>query len=136
MIKRVCVFLVFFAGLLGNRIAAQDPIRGSVVKIHVTPRLPDFSRPWTRGSAREGSGSGVIIPGNRILTNAHVVLYATRILIQANQSSERVPATVEFIAPGTDLALLKLSDERLFQNRAALPLADGFPRNRDKVNAR
>ncbi len=134
MIIRVPVFLVFLMGLLGNRGVAQDPIRDSVVKIHVTQRLPDFSRPWTRGSAREASGSGAIIAGNRILTNAHVVLYATRILIQANQSSERVPATVEYIAPGTDLALLKLSDESLFENRPALPLAEGLPRNRDKVS--
>lgn len=130
-----CLALWLLVALTASTATAQDPIRDSVVKIHVTQRLPDFTKPWTRSSAREGSGSGAIIAGNRILTNAHVVLYASRILIQANQSSQRVPATVEFIAPGTDLAVLKLTDESIFVNRPALELAEGLPVNKNKVSA-
>ncbi|MHB8865275.1 MAG: trypsin-like peptidase domain-containing protein, partial [Pirellulaceae bacterium] len=133
MIRFAC-FLVL-TGLWSQAVAAQDTIRNSVVKIHSTQRLPDFLRPWAKGTAREGSGSGAIIDGKRILTNAHVVLYASRILVQANQSTERVPATVEAIAPGIDLAILKLSDEAMFETRPPLPLDEGLPQVKKTVNA-
>ena len=47
-----------------------------------------------------------MIEGKRILTNAHVVLYASQVQIQANQSGDKISATVEAIAPGIDLAVL------------------------------
>ncbi len=127
--------LVVLAGVWPQAAAAQDTIRDSVVKIHATQRLPDFLRPWAKGTAREGSGSGAIIDGKRILTNAHVVLYASRILVQANQSTERVPATVEAIAPGIDLAILKLSNEAMFDTRPPLQLDEGLPKVKNTVNA-
>ena len=114
---------------------AQDTIRDSVVKIHCQQRLPDFVRPWMKRNTRDLTGSGVIIEGNRILTNAHVVLYASRVLVQPYQSTERIPATVEAIAPGIDLAVLKLSDETLFGTHPPLPLDDGLPKVKDTVNA-
>ena len=86
---------------------AQDPIRSSVVKIHSKLQTPDLLKPWTRQSARDISGSGAIIDGNRILTNAHVVLYSRQVLVQADRSTDRIPADVEMIAPGMDLAILK-----------------------------
>ena len=91
--------LVVLAGVWPQAAAAQDTIRDSVVKIHVTQRLPT-SPSVGEGDGPGSSGSGAIIDGKRILTNAHVVLYASRILVQANQSTERVPATVEAIAAG------------------------------------
>ncbi|MHB8972657.1 MAG: S1C family serine protease [Pirellulaceae bacterium] len=128
-------WLLVLAGLWPQVAAAQDTIRDSVVKIHSTQRPPDFVRPWTKGTARENYGSGAIIDGKRILTNAHVVLYASRILVQANQSTERVPATVEAIAPGIDLAILKLSDETMFDTRPPLQLDEGLPVVKNTVNA-
>ena len=52
---------------------ARDPVTDSVVKIHSTRRQPNYDGPWTKEAAEEISGSGVIIDGKRILTNAHVV---------------------------------------------------------------
>jgi S1-C subfamily serine protease len=122
--------------VMSPRIAvAQDTVRDSVVKIHSQQRLPDFVRPWVKGNTREVSGSGAIIDGKRILTNAHVVLYASRILVQANQSTERIPATVEAIAPGIDLAVLKLSNEAIFDTRPPLLLDDSLPKIKNTVNA-
>ncbi len=129
------VMLLALIGAVPQLASAQDSIRESVVKIHCTQRLPNFLQPWTKGNPSQISGTGAIIDGKRILTNAHVVLYASRILVQADQSTERVPATVEAIAPGIDLALLKLSDETMFDKRPPLQLADGLPRIKDTVNA-
>src|SRR5688572_17673955 len=48
-------------------------IENSVVKIFAMKRFPDVYRPWTKQPPQEMTGSGVVIEGNRILTNAHVV---------------------------------------------------------------
>ena len=49
----VLAWLLVLAGLWPQVAAAQDTIRDSVVKIHSTQRLPDFVRPWTKGTAQE-----------------------------------------------------------------------------------
>ncbi|MEL6795691.1 MAG: serine protease, partial [Planctomycetota bacterium] len=80
----LCVTLLVLAVQTKGQDASSD--RQSVVKIFSTVRAPNLFQPWTRPAASEASGSGVIIKGNRILTNAHVVNYARRILVQPNQS--------------------------------------------------
>jgi S1-C subfamily serine protease len=129
------VLLLLLICLEATVVQAQDAIRDSVVKIHSTQRLPDFGRPWAKGNPRSISGSGAIIDGNRILTNAHVVMYANRILVQPNQSTDRVPARIAAVAPGIDLAILTVDDPSLFENRPALPLSEGLPEIRATVNA-
>ena len=114
--------------------AASSPsVENSVVKIFATMRYPDPYRPWTKKPPQEGTGTGVIIEGNRILTNAHVALYASQVQVQANQSGDKIPATVEFIAPGIDLAVLKLEDESFFASRPPLPRAQIVPSVKDTV---
>jgi S1-C subfamily serine protease len=112
---------------------AKDKIGDSVVKIITTQRAPDFLRPWTKAVAQEGSGSGAVIAGKRILTNAHVVQYATQVFVQANDCNDKLPARVEFIGPDIDLAILRLEDESFFDQHAPLPLASGMPILKDKV---
>ena len=89
-------------------LSAQDNIRDLVVKIHAVHHTPDVLRPWTKNSPQQVKGSGVVIEGKRILTNAHVVRYASQIYVQPNQSAERIPARVEAMTPSMDLAVLKL----------------------------
>ena len=127
--------LLAFLWLAPQFALAQDSIRKSVVKIHSNPRTPDLLRPWAKQPAREISGTGAIIDGNRILTNAHVVLYASQIMVQADRSTERIQAEVEAISPGMDLAIPKLRDESLFEARPPLPFADDLPKIKDTVNA-
>jgi S1-C subfamily serine protease len=93
---------------------ADDLTSSSVVKIETTHREPDLVHPWRKHSQYKASGSGVVIEGKRILTNAHVVRHAVEILVQPNQSNEKLAATVEAIASGIDLAVLKLEDESFF----------------------
>jgi S1-C subfamily serine protease len=108
-------------------------VENSVVKIFSTMRYPDPFRPWAKQAPREASGSGVVLPGKRILTNAHVVEYASQIEVQGYQSGDRVPAEVVAIAPGIDLAVLKLDDETFFDTRAPLPFANTLPAIKDSV---
>ena len=93
-------------------------LSNSVVKVFATSRLPDPFKPWAKQGPRDGTGSGVVIEGNRILTNAHVVSYASQVQVQASGSGDKINATVVAIAPGIDLAVLKLEDEWFFQKHA------------------
>jgi S1-C subfamily serine protease len=121
------------ADILSGKQGSSDSVQNSVVKVFSTVRMPDLYRPWVKQAPQEISGSGVIIEGHRILTNAHVVLYANQIQVQANQSGDKVFATVEAIAPGIDLALLKLDDESLFSTHPPLARASMLPDVKDAV---
>jgi S1-C subfamily serine protease len=105
----------------------------SVVKVFSTVREPDLLKPWGKQAPVEISGSGVVIEGNRILTNAHVVLYATQVQIQGHQAGDKLSATVEAISPGIDLAVLKLDDPSFFKTHPPLPRADKLPNVTDSV---
>ena len=128
--RSLVVVLLFFSPVF----IWADPIRNAVVKIHSSRRPPDFLRPWTKGPLRQSTGSGVVIDGNRILTNAHVVQYSSRLLVQGYQSTERLPAKIVGYAPEMDLALLELEDNSFFENRPPLQLADGIPKLKETVN--
>ena len=133
---RIVLGLIVFSFLAvqPSILNAQDSIRDLVVKIHAVHHTPDLLRPWTKNSPQQVKGSGVVIDGKRILTNAHVVRYASQIYVQPNQSARRIPARVEAISPSIDLALLTLDDDSFFDNRGALPFANELPRVKDAVS--
>ena len=115
--------------------AGSGVVENSVVKIFSTVRYPDPYKPWAKQSPEDITGSGVVIEGKRILTNAHVVNYASQVQIQANQAGDKISATVEAIAPGIDLAVLKLDDEKFFDTHLALARAKSLPGIKDVVLA-
>ena len=129
---RLVVFCLISAA--PGSVFAQDGMRDLVVKIHAVHNTPDLLRPWAKNSPQHVKGSGVVIDGKRILTNAHVVRYASQIYVQPNQSADLISARVEAITPSMDLAVLKLDDESFFNNRGTMPFADELPRVKDSVN--
>ena len=72
----------------------SERVESAVVKIFATTRRPDLNRPWTRQPPAEVTGSGVVIDGHRILTNAHVVAYAGQVQVQANREGDKYSARV------------------------------------------
>jgi S1-C subfamily serine protease len=141
--SRAARFLIaaIFSACLGLRAddatntpaAGSGTIENSVVKIFATVRYPDPYKPWSKQSPQDQTGSGVVIEGKRILTNAHVVNYASQVQIQANQAGDKISATVEAIAPGIDLAVLKLDDETFFDTHPPLARAKTLPGIKDVV---
>jgi S1-C subfamily serine protease len=134
----LCVLNAAAAYATGARGAEADPtpaIENSVVKVFATMRYPDPFKPWTKQAPSEVTASGVVIEGRRILTNAHVVLYASQVQIQANAAGDKVPATVLAVAPGIDLALLQLDDAAFFDSHPPLSRANKLPRIKDAVLA-
>jgi S1-C subfamily serine protease len=116
-------------------VETNDAVANAVVKVFSHVRYPDTYKPWTKQPTAEVTGSGVVIDGKRILSNAHVVMYASQVQIQANQSGDKIPATVEAIAPGIDLAVLKLEDETFFETHKALAMSKTLPEIKDTVMA-
>jgi len=129
----------FLASVAPAAAPADEPVsheaENAVVKVFSTIRRPDIVKPWSKQAPGEASGSGVIIEGKRILTNAHVVAYASQVQVQGNGSGDKVSATVETFAPGIDLAVLKLEDESFFNTRPPLPRAKALPQVKDPVLA-
>ena len=131
--RLLCTLLCLVA-MPARAMAGPDAIRPSVVKIHTTQRLPDYFRPWTKSAPQDISGTGFVIDGKRIVTNAHVVTYPSQIYVQPYQSAEKFPAKVVAISQSMDLAILSVEDEAFFDGRPGLPLDDSLPRVKAPVN--
>jgi S1-C subfamily serine protease len=110
-------------------------LENAVAKIFSTVRSPDPFKPWGKAAPREVTGSGVVIEGNRILTNWHVVAYASQVQVQTSQGGDKISATVVAGAPGIDLAVLKLDDESFFATRKPPVRASALPEIKDAVFA-
>jgi S1-C subfamily serine protease len=125
-------------GLVSTAATAADTapsIENSVVKVFATMRYPDAFKPWTKQAPTEITASGVVIEGKRILTNAHVVLYASQVQVQANAQGDKLPASVVAVAPGIDLAVLQLDDASFFDTHPPVARAGKLPQIKDAVLA-
>ncbi|WP_093066466.1 S1C family serine protease [Thiothrix caldifontis] len=104
----------------------SDPrakIKDAVVKVHVVQHTYDTLSPWNSDS-QKGSGSGLIIADNLILTNAHVASDATFLEIQRHSETKRYEAEVVYISHESDLAILRTKDANAYKNVTPLELGD------------
>ncbi len=124
--------LFFFALSLVSALAVAAPppendIKQSVIKIKCASQTYSFVEPWKKTQVQLAVGTGFIISGNRILTNAHVVSDAIYLEVQKFTEAERYPAKVEYISHCTDLAILKVDDPKFYKGLKPLefgPLPD------------
>jgi S1-C subfamily serine protease len=123
------------AGTAATAPAIAPNIENAVVKVFSTLRAPDPSKPWAKAAPQDITGSGVVIEGKRILTNAHVVGYASQVQIQASQAGDKLSATVVAVGRGIDLAILKLDDESFFDSHPPVARASLLPDVREAVMA-
>ena len=111
-------------------LAAQP--EASVVHITTFSQRPLWNEPWRFDYVRKSTGTGFVIAGQRIMTNAHVVSWAKEILVQRYQSSRPYVAHVKFIGHDSDLAILAVDDPEFFQGMQPLRFG-GLPRVRSSV---
>lgn len=141
LMGRALLALALFPLMMVHAVAAEaatasaSALDNSVVKVFATLRRPDPYKPWSKAAPQSVTGSGVVIEGHRILTNAHMVGYASQVQILANGSGDKLDATVLAISPGMDLALLKVNDDSFFETHKPLPRANVLPDVRDAVMA-
>ena len=128
--NRLLLVVLFLFGSVHGAVAAGP--EDSIVRVTSVLRLPNPVRPWTKQNPMEVGGTGVVIDGKRILTVAHLVLYAEEVYVQPGQGGDRVEAKVAAIAPGIDLAVLTIdpAEGDFFDKRPPLPRAAGCRRSR------
>ncbi|MGB0343852.1 MAG: PDZ domain-containing protein [Coraliomargarita sp.] len=102
------------AALLAELQAAAGGPEQAVVKILNFSQQPDWREPWRFSRVNQSSGSGFVIEGNRIMTNAHVVSWSKHILVQRYQDPKPYPAEIEYIGHDCDLAVLQVADPAFF----------------------
>jgi S1-C subfamily serine protease len=126
--------LLTFCLLLASALsaAAAGPA-DSVVKVIASLTYPSPLQPWAKGKTVEVSGTGVVIEGRKILTNAHLVMYATEVHVQARPGADKIEAKVAGLGTDIDLAVLTVQEEKFFEKRPALARARLLPKVQDGV---
>jgi len=101
----------------------DDMIKRSIVKIYTVAKVPSYTSPWSASTA-SFTGSGSIIDGDMILTNAHVVANQAFIEVQKYGERKKYIAKVYAVSHQADLALLKVDDKSFFNHIIPLKLGD------------
>ncbi|MBU3665324.1 MAG: trypsin-like serine protease [Chthoniobacterales bacterium] len=118
--------ILFAAVACAGAQSAPGPAQ-SMVRIATTAQQPDYATPWNPGGVERGVGSGFVIDGERILTNAHVVSNATFISVVKEGDPTLWPARVLHVAHDCDLALLEVYDKAAFFNGTKALQFGGIP---------
>ncbi len=107
----ICIMMIATATL-----RADPPldVERSVVRITNYSQQPAWDSPWRWLPVQKWTGSGFVISGKRIMTNAHVVSWKKQLLVQRYQDSRDFLAHVEFVGHDCDLAVLKVDDPSFF----------------------
>jgi len=112
--------------------AGKSEPRDAVVKVFATRLLSQNGAPWRPGYPSAVSGSGFVIEGQRILTNAHVVRDATFVQVRRHGDAERATARVLHVSHEADLALLTVHKAGFFEGITPLEIG-GLPGLRQEV---
>jgi S1-C subfamily serine protease len=128
-------FLFGFVIFLFSAFAWADnaALKKSVVEIFTVTNRPNYYQPWVLGYQFNASGSGCILPGNRILTNAHVVSDQVFIQVMKAGDTKKYTAKVEYVDHDREVAVLKVKDPDFFMDTIPVQFGD-LPAQRDKVD--
>ena len=116
LIAAIFLLINFAPFAVAQTPSTPSAIYKSVVRVEVATQTSDYQTPWNSGRFGGGIGTGFLIGKNKILTNAHVVSDARRVLITVYGSPKKYSAKIDFIAHDCDLALLSVEDFKDFES--------------------
>jgi len=102
----------------------SNTLNKSVVLIRSVSQDFNYVTPWKQMSMAQGTGSGFVIEGNRILTNAHNISNYKYIEVKKQNIATRYPAKVQFVGHDCDLAVLTVIDPSFFDDTVPLAIGD------------
>jgi len=132
MKKRWIIGVWMWLSVQGVAALPELDARQAIVKVYTTYARPDYYTPWNMGGPSTRTGSGCIIAGKRILTNAHIVGDETFIQVRRYGIAKKYRARVLFVSHITDLALLSVDDDSFFEGVVPLEI-DGLPETQTDV---
>ncbi|MBI5495576.1 MAG: trypsin-like peptidase domain-containing protein [Deltaproteobacteria bacterium] len=119
--------LLLVHGLLAGAVPED-----SVVRVQVYRSRPDWSVPWRQFPVDSATGSGFLVEGGYVMTNAHVVANARQVLLKRHHVADPFVARVVFQGDDCDVAVLKVEDPAFY--KGMVPLRFGaLPKARTKV---
>lgn len=127
MLRCLCLLLIFAPCAL----RAADPEQ-SVVQIINFAQQPNWVEPWRSSRVAQYTGSGFVIDGNRIMTNAHVVSWSKQVLVRRHQDPKLYQAAIEYVGHDCDLAVIKVLDPAFYQGLEPLSIGT-LPKVRSAV---
>lgn len=104
----------------------------SVVMLRCVKQDFDYATPWKQMGMNQGVGSGFVIAGNRILTNAHNIANYRFVEVKKQNFAKRYIGQVSFVAHDCDLAIIEIADKTFFDGTSPLEIG-GIPTTNSTV---
>jgi len=101
--------------MAGGVWAEDDDSRGSLVRVRASIQPYDQFRPWQKKSPYGLNGTGVVLPGGKVLATAALVANRTEVGLEKPGSAEKCAADVEAIDYEANLALLQPVDRNFLK---------------------
>lgn len=111
--------------------STEQHTKEAIVKIYTVAKNPSYQAPWSNRMS-SSTGSGAIIEGGYILTNAHVVANQAFLEVQRYGQRRRYIAKVYAVSHQVDLALLKVENRAFFRGVKPLEFG-GLPQVEEKI---
>ena len=110
--------------LMGSSLwaASIDESGGSLVRVRASIQPYDQFRPWQKKAPFGLNGTGVVLPGGKVLATAALVENRTEVGLERPGSAEKCAAEVEAIDYEANLALLRPTDTKFLQGFAGVKM--------------
>lgn len=114
---RIILWASLIGCLLGSSLGAapSDDSRGSLVRVRASIQPYDQFRPWQKKAPFGLNGTGIVLPGGKVLVTAALVANRTEVGLEKPGSAEKCGAEVEAIDYEANLALLRPTDAKFLQ---------------------
>jgi len=110
------IYLILGCWAFTCAIGAEDEdSRGSLVRVRASIQPYDQFRPWQKKSPFGLNGTGVVLPGGKVLATAALVANRTEVGLEKPGSAEKCAAEVEAIDYEANLALLQPTDKNFLK---------------------
>ncbi len=127
--RYIILIAIFTLSIFSQNIDLK--VKKAIIKIYTSAKEPSYKKPWISRTTRS-SGSGAVIDGNLILTNAHVVANSTFLEVQRFDIAKRYIAKVVAVSHELDLALITTEDKSFFKGITPLKIGD-LPESEQKI---
>jgi S1-C subfamily serine protease len=125
------IFLAVLFTLFTFAQNADISTKKAIIKIYTSAKEPSYKKPWINTTTRS-SGSGAVINGNLILTNAHVVANSTYLEVQRYDIAKRYIAKVVAVSHELDLALITTEKKEFFKDIKPLSIGN-LPQSEQRI---